>query len=48
MSLSISQASVPVFEVGLNALSGVLDKATSFAGAKKVDESVLVRVAPRP
>jgi hypothetical protein len=27
MSLSISQASLPVFEVGLNALSGVLDKA---------------------
>ena len=48
MSLSISQASVPVFEVGLNALSGVLDKAASFAAAKKVDESVLVgwRLAP--
>ena len=48
MSLSISQASVPVFEVGLNALSGVLDKAASFAGAKKVEESVLVgwRLAP--
>jgi hypothetical protein len=37
-----------VFEVGLNALSGVLDKAASFAAAKKVDESVLVgwRLAP--
>ncbi|HYY84875.1 MAG TPA: DUF1993 domain-containing protein [Beijerinckiaceae bacterium] len=48
MSLSISQASVPVFEVGLNALSGVLDKAASFAAAKKVEESVLVgwRLAP--
>jgi uncharacterized protein len=48
MSLSISQASLPVFEVGLNALSGVLDKAASFAAVKKVDESVLVgwRLAP--
>ena len=48
MSLSISQASLPVFEVGLSALSGVLDKAASFAAAKKVDESVLVgwRLAP--
>ena len=48
MPLSISQASLPVFEIGLNALSGVLDKAASFAAAKKVDESVLVgwRLAP--
>src|ERR671916_2755978 len=48
MSLSISQSSLPVFEVGLNALSGVLDKAASFAAARKVDESVLVgwRLAP--
>ena len=48
MSISISQASVPVFEVGLNALSGVLDKAASFSAAKKIDESVLVswRLAP--
>jgi hypothetical protein len=37
-----------VFEVGLNALSGVLDRAASFGAAKKVDESVLVgwRLAP--
>ena len=48
MTISISNASLPVFEVGLNALSGVLDKTTSFAASKKVDESVLVgwRLAP--
>jgi len=48
MSLSISQTYLPVFEIGLNALSGVLDKASAFAASKKVDESVLVgwRLAP--
>ena len=48
MSFSISNASLPVFEVGLNALSGVLDRAASFAADKNVDESVLVgwRLAP--
>ena len=48
MSSSMSQASVPVFEIGLNALSAVLDKAESFAAAKKIDPSVLVswRLAP--
>ena len=39
MSLSILQASLPVFDIGLNALSGVLDKASAFTAAKKVDES---------
>jgi uncharacterized protein len=44
----MSQASVPVFEIGLNALSAVLDKAESFAATKKIDPSVLVswRLAP--
>ena len=48
MSLSMSQSSLPVFEIGLNALSGVLDKAEAFAAAKKIDSSVLVswRLAP--
>jgi hypothetical protein len=48
MSLTLSQASLPAFEIGLSALSAVLDKASSFAGAKKVDESVLLqyRLAP--
>jgi hypothetical protein len=44
----MSQASLPVFEIGLNALSGVLDKAAAFAAAKKVDPAVLLgwRLAP--
>src|SRR5215208_7780117 len=48
MSYSMSQASLPVFEVALNALSAILDKADAFAAAKKIDPSVLVawRLAP--
>jgi uncharacterized protein len=46
--MSMSQASLPVFEIGLNALSGVLDKATAHATAKKIEPSVLLqsRLAP--
>ena len=48
MPFSMSQASLPVFEIGLNALSGVLDKAAAFTAAKKVDAAVLLgwRLAP--
>ena len=48
MSFSMSSASIPVFETGLNALSAILDKAESFAAAKKIDPSVLLhyRLAP--
>lgn len=48
MPFTMSQASLPVFEIGLNALSGVLDKAAAHATAKKVDPSVLLgwRLAP--
>jgi uncharacterized protein len=48
MTFTLSQASLPVFEIGLSALAGVLDKAAAFASAKKVDESVLLsyRLAP--
>ena len=48
MPFSMSQASLPVFEIGLNALSGVLDKAAAFTTAKKVDPAVLLgwRLAP--
>jgi uncharacterized protein len=48
MPYSMSQASLPVFEIGLNALSGVLDKAAAFATAKKIDPAVLpqYRLAP--
>jgi hypothetical protein len=48
MPFSMSQASLPVFEIGLNALSGVLDKAAAYAAAKKIDPAVLLgwRLAP--
>ncbi len=48
MPFSMSQASLPVFEIGLNALSAVLDKAAAFTAAKKVDPAVLLgwRLAP--
>jgi hypothetical protein len=48
MSFSMSQASLPTFEIGLNALSAILDKAEAFAAAKKIDPSVLLnaRLAP--
>src|SRR5437588_95687 len=42
MSFSMSKASLPALEVGLNALSGVLDKAQAHAAAKKIDASVLL------
>ena len=48
MPSSMSQASISVFEIGLNALSGVLDKAEAFAAAKKIDPAVLLhsRLSP--
>ena len=48
MPFTMSQASLPVFEIGLNALSAVLDKAAAFAAAKKIDQTVLLgwRLAP--
>src|SRR5262249_25207560 len=48
MAFAMSQASLPVFEIGFNALSAVLDKAEAFATAKKIDPSVLPnsRLAP--
>jgi uncharacterized protein len=42
MSFSMSQASLPVFEIGLKALASVLDKAEADASAKKIDSSVLL------
>jgi uncharacterized protein len=48
MPSSLSAAAIPVFEVGLNALSGVLDKAAAFAAAKKVDPTVLLRTRLSP
>src|SRR3954469_20444600 len=48
MTLSMYQASVPLFRQLLGALSGVLDKGAAFAEAKSMDPSVLVddRLAP--
>ena len=48
MSFSMSKASIPVFEIGLNALLSVLDKAAAHAAAKKIEPSVLLqsRLAP--
>jgi hypothetical protein len=48
MAYTLSQSAIPVFEIGLNALSGVLDKAAAFATAKKLDPAVLpgYRIAP--
>ncbi len=48
MSFSMSKASIPALEIGLNALSGVLDKAQAFATAKKIDPAILLatRLAP--
>jgi hypothetical protein len=44
----MSQVALPTFEVGLNALAGVLDKAAAFAAGKKLDPAVLPqwRLAP--
>jgi uncharacterized protein len=48
MTFSLSQASLPVFETGLNALSAILDKAAAYAAAKKIEPAVLLawRLAP--
>ena len=48
MSVTLSQVLMPSAEIGLSALSAVLDKAAAFASAKKIDESVLLnyRLAP--
>ena len=43
MSFSMSTSSLPTFEIGLSALSAVLDKAAAFAAAKKIDPSVLLQ-----
>src|SRR5271167_5047279 len=42
MTFSMSQASLPSFEISLNALSAILDKAAAYAAAKKIDPAVLL------
>ena len=48
MSLSMYQASIPVFIRMLGNLSAILDKAAAYAETKKIDPSVLInaRLAP--
>ncbi len=48
MSLTMYQASVPVFTQYLNALSAILDKAEALCAAKKIDPLVMTsaRLAP--
>jgi uncharacterized protein len=48
MSYSMSRASLPAFNLGLAALSSLLDKAAAFCTAKKIDDAVILqsRLAP--
>jgi len=48
MPFSMSQASLPALEIGLKALSALLDKADAYALLKKIDPVVLLntRLAP--
>lgn len=48
MSLSMYQASIPVFVRMLRNLSAILDKAVSYAEAKKIDPAIFInaRLAP--
>ncbi len=48
MSISMYQASVPVFIRMLTSLNGVLSKGAAFAQAKKIDESVLLNARLNP
>jgi len=48
MPFSLSQASIPVFEIHLNALAAILDKAEAYAAAKKIDPVVLLRTRLAP
>jgi uncharacterized protein len=40
--MSMSSASIPVFEISLNALSILLDKAAAYAEGKKIDPTALL------
>src|SRR5579863_7273565 len=40
--MSMSTTSIPAFEISLNALSAILDKAEAYAQAKKIDPTVLL------
>lgn len=40
--MSMSRASIPVFEASLNALAALLDKAAAYAEARRIDPAVLL------
>jgi hypothetical protein len=40
--MSMSDGSIKVFEIGLNALSAVFDKTEAYAKAKSIDPAVLL------
>jgi hypothetical protein len=40
--MSMSSASIPVFEISLNALSALLDKAATYAEDKKIDPTAIL------
>jgi hypothetical protein len=46
--MSMSSAALPTFEIGLNALLGLLDKAEAYAQAKKIDPAVLLNARLYP
>ena len=46
--MSMANASIPVFEVGLNTLSALLDTAEAYAEAKGVDPTVLLNARLSP
>jgi len=48
MTISMYQASVPVYLQYLNAISAVLDKGAAFAEAKKIDPAVLLQTRLYP
>jgi hypothetical protein len=43
MSFSMSKASIPALEIGLNALLALLDKAAAHAAVKKIEPSVMLQ-----
>jgi uncharacterized protein len=42
MPFTMSQASLSIFEIGLNAIAAVLDKAAAHAAAKKIEPAVML------
>ncbi|HVX92417.1 MAG TPA: DUF1993 domain-containing protein [Xanthobacteraceae bacterium] len=46
--MSLSRASLPAFEIGLNVLSSLLDKAEAHAQAKSIDPAVLLNMRLYP